>query len=136
MTNFADRNSAWLALMGGVRDQNQFVSVACFQALQTLTTYVPRKVDWAKAAPSIHHILSGTNLFYFRGTLKTLTKTKVATKLAPSLLRSGGTKFIFAYLKANHKNEKEVAHQFLTQLSGKDFGYDDEKWKAWVDSLL
>lgn len=135
LTNFADRNAAWIALMDGAIDQNQFVSVACFQALKTLTTYVPRKVDWAKAAPSIRHVLNGTNLFYLKGILNTLTKTKVAPKLAPSLLRNGGTKFLFAYLKANHKNEKEAAHQLLTQLSGKDFGYDDEKWKTWVDSL-
>jgi hypothetical protein len=136
LTNFADRNAAWLALMDGVRDQNPFVNGTCSQALQTLTTYFPRKVDWAKAAPSIHHILNGTNLFACKLVMKTLTKTKVAAKLAPSLLRNSGAKLLFAYLKANHKEEREVAHQLLTQLSRKDFGYDDEKWRAWVASLV
>ena len=83
LTNFADRNAAWLALMDGVRDQNPFVNLTCYQALITLATYIPRKVDWAKAAPSIHHILNGTNLFAFKFVLNTLTKTQVSTKLAP-----------------------------------------------------
>src|SRR5262245_28641915 len=103
LTNFADRDSAWLALMDGVRDQNTAVNVACYQALITLTTYVPRKVDWAKATPSIYHILNGTNLFAFKFILNTLTKTQVSSKLAPRLLINGGARLLFAYLTAKHK---------------------------------
>lgn len=132
LTNFADRNEAWLALMDGVRDKNFFVNTTCYQALITLTTYVPRKVNWAKAAPSIRHILGGTNLFAFKHVLKTLTKTKVSAKLAPVLLANGRANLLLAYLRAQHKDEKEVAHQFLIQLSGKDFGYDDKKWGVWI----
>jgi hypothetical protein len=136
LTNFADRDGAWLALLDGVRDKNSFVNATCYQALITLTTYVPRKVNWAKAAPGIQYILGGTNLFAFKHVLKTLTKTKVSAKLAPVLLANGRAKMLLAYLRANHKDEKEVAHQFLIQLSGKDFGYDDKKWGAWIDSLV
>ncbi|HYP01339.1 MAG TPA: hypothetical protein VER76_14205 [Pyrinomonadaceae bacterium] len=133
LTNFAERDGAWLALMDGVRDKNHLVNSACYQALITLTTYVPRKVDWAKAAHGIRHILSGTNLFAFKHVLKTLTTTKVSAKLAPVLLGSGRAKLLLAYLRAEHKDEKEAARRFLVQLSGKDFGYDGEKWRAWVE---
>lgn len=132
LTNFAERDGAWLALMNGVRDKNPLVNSACYQALITLTTYVPRKVNWAKAAPGIRHILSGTNLFAFKHVLTTLTKTKVSAKLAPTLLGQGRAKLLLAYLRAKHKAEKEAARQLLIQLSGKDFGYDDEKWGAWI----
>jgi hypothetical protein len=133
LTNFSERDAAWLALMDGARDKNPSVNITCYQALMTLTTYVPRKVDWAKAAHAIRHILNGTNLFAFKHVLNTLTKTKVSAKLAPALLGHGGAKLLFAYLKANHKAEREAARQFLIQVSGKDFGYDDEKWRAWID---
>ena len=132
LTNFAGQDAAWSALMDGVRDKNPFVSTVCYQALITLTTYVPRKVNWTKAAPGIHHILNGTNLFAFKHVLISLTKTKVSPKLAPVLLRNDGAKLLFGYLNARHKNERDLARQFLIQLSGKDFGYDVEKWKAWI----
>lgn len=133
LMNFADHNEAWLALMDCVRDQNPFVNLTCYQGLITLTTYVPRKVDWAKAVPSIHHILSGTNLFAFKFVLNTLTKTQMSGKLTPLLLRTDGATLVIAYLNAHHQDEKEAARQFLMQLSGRDFGYDSERWKAWIN---
>lgn len=136
LTNFADRDAAWAALMDGVTDKNPLVNSVCYQALITLTTYVPRKVNWTKAAPSIYHVLNGTNLFAFKHVLNILTKTKVSAKLAPRLLRDDGEKLLLAYLNANHKDEKDIARQFLIQLSGKDFGYDAEKWKTWVSNLV
>jgi hypothetical protein len=134
LTNFADNDAAWLALMAGVRNENNFVNTACMQSLITLTKYVPRQVDWSSASSGIYHILNGTNLFALPHVIETLLKTKISPKLAKTLLKNNGGRMLLAYLRAKHEREKSLAHRLLAQLSGKDFGFDDQRWSAWISS--
>jgi hypothetical protein len=134
LTNFADNDAAWLALMEGVRNENEFVKTACTQSLITLTKYVPRQIEWSSAASGIYHILNGTNLSALPHVIETLLKTKTSSKLAKTLLKNNGGRMLLAYLRAKHEREKSLAHRLLSQLSGKDFGFDDQRWSAWIAS--
>jgi hypothetical protein len=134
LTNFADEDAAWVTLMEGVRDENDFVNTACMQALITLTRYVPRQVNWLFAASAIHHILNGTNLSALPHVIETLLKTKISPKLAKTLLKNNGGRMLLAYLRAKHEREKSLSCRLLAQLSGKDFGTDERRWVAWITS--
>ena len=135
LTNFADRDAAWRALMEGVRDGDNGVSQICSSALFTLTRYVPRTVDWSSAGESIRYLLNGTNLFALPHVLRTLSKTGVSTRLAKPLLKNGGGRMLLPYLRAKHEEERTLSHGLLARLSGKDFGYDDARWAAWMASV-
>ncbi len=129
LTNFHEKDAAWLALMGAVRDKDGRVNSASLQALITLTKYVPRKIDWSPAALSIRHTLNGTNLFALPHTIRTLLKTKASRKLAKNLFEEDGGRMLLAYLKAGNEERKMLSQNILTQMSGKNFGSDVEKWK-------
>ena len=56
-------------------------------------------------------------------------------KVARPLLRSGGGRMLLPYLRAKHEDERTLSHGLLARLSGKDFGYDDARWSAWMASI-
>ncbi len=120
--------------MEGVRDPDYWVSTTSTQSLITLTKYVPRIVNWTPVASSIKRILNGTNLYAFPFILEALFRTKVSTKLSKRLLLDGG-EMVMAYLKATHERERNLAHDLLVQLSGKDFGLDVSRWESWIAGL-
>ena len=135
LTNFAGKDSAWLRLIGGVRDENFFVNMTCTQALVTMTSYVPRAINWSSATTDIHHILNGTNLFALPQIINTLVETKVSPELAKPILNDNGGNMLLKYLKAEHKREKTLAHALLLQLSGKDYGFDEKLWANWIENI-
>ena len=53
--------------------------------------------------------------------------------MSERMMSIDGATLVIAYLNAHHQDEKEAARQFLRQLSGRDFGYDSERWKAWIN---
>jgi hypothetical protein len=64
LLNFGDRDGAWRALAGGLRDSDESVSGVCEQALGALRRQAPRKVDWAPAIGDLVPVLRGTNLYW------------------------------------------------------------------------
>src|SRR5207244_533004 len=87
LTNFGQRDSAWRALVGGLRDANEVVRVVCAEALLSLVNYTPRSVDWSPAVADLNHLLSGTNLFAYSWVVEILLATEVSPKLAGALLK-------------------------------------------------
>jgi hypothetical protein len=135
LTNFHDKDAAWLALKEGVRDKDGRVNSAALQGLITLTKYVPRKIDWSPATPSIRHILNGTNLFALPHVIKTLQKTKASRKLAKNLFKKDGGRMLLVYLKARNEERKSLSQNLLMQMSGKNFGSDTERWEHWLEAF-
>jgi len=135
LTNFADRDAAWLALMEAVRDKDGRVNSAAIQSLITLAKYVPRKVDWKSAAPTIRHILNGTNLFALQHTIRTLLKTDVSLKLAREIFKDDGGRMLFVYLRAENEERKQLGRDLLKRFSGKDFGANEADWKRWAETI-
>lgn len=134
LTNFLQVDSTWWVLIDALRDPDGRVSGLASSVLLKTTSTAKRKVEWFPVALSLRAILDGTNLFAFPQTLQMLTNTHVSPDLAKSLLKGGGD-LVLAYLNASRSKERELAHRFLTQLAGKDYGVDPHKWKAWIDSL-
>jgi hypothetical protein len=135
LTNFAQRDSAWRALVGGLRDANEVVRVVCAEALLSLAHYTPRKVDWSASTSDLNLLLSGTNLFAYAWVVEILVETEVSPKLAKPLLKGEACELLLAYLGASHNYEREIAHDLLAQLSGRDFGFDGKRWRDWVATV-
>ena len=135
LTNFGQRDSAWRALVGGLRDANEVVRVVCAEALLSLANYTPRKVDWSSSTADLNLLLSGTNLFAYAWVIQILIETEVSPKLARPLLKDEAGELLLAYLNASHNHEREIAHDLLAQLSGRDFGFDGRRWREWVATV-
>lgn len=135
LMNFSSRDAAWTRLASGLRDPAEIVQSTCLQALNSLATFHPHKVDWAPAVSDLVHLLRGTDLFAFQFVLKGLTATQINPDLARPLLGHGGARLVMAYLRAEHPEQHELAHAFLVALAGRDLGNDPAAWSAWVASL-
>ena len=135
LMNFSIQDGAWRDLVRGLRDPDAMVRSTCMQALNSLATFLPRKVDWAPAVPDVVAVLKGTNLFAFSFVLKALVATGVNPSLARSLLSHGNARLVLGYLTAEHPNEHDLAHRFLVQLARTDLGDDAAPWRQWIANI-
>jgi hypothetical protein len=135
LMNFSRYDAAWQDLVRGLRDPDVKVNATCLQALNSLSTFLPRKVDWTPSLPDIVPLLRGTNLFAFVFLLKALAATGVNQSLAGPLLSRGNARLVIAYLNAAHPEEHDLAHSFLVQLHGADLGAEPEPWLEWIASI-
>ena len=135
LMNFADRDDAWQALAGGLRDPSDLVTSVCSAALDSVRDNKARIVDWKPAATDLAAVLRGTNLFAFQGLVRTLAATGIDSNLAALLLRNGGGRMLLAYLGARHDAERKAAHALLVQLRGGDLGELPEAWANWLATL-
>ncbi|HEY9225182.1 MAG TPA: hypothetical protein VIP11_00960, partial [Gemmatimonadaceae bacterium] len=133
--NFADRDSAWFALVDAQRDPVGSVGGTASQVLRSMTIRAPRTVDWRPISGQLRYLLDGTNLFAFNGTLKVLTETKVGSSLAPALLGNGGGNMLRAKLHSGDVLAKREVRSFLSQISGLPATADDAVLERWMDSL-
>ncbi|MDB5035331.1 MAG: hypothetical protein JWQ98_2572 [Chlorobi bacterium] len=134
LLNFADNDSTWHILVDAERDSSSNVREAARTSLGNLVDDKPRTIHWMPAVPALRHILAGTNLFALTPTLVMLTKTGISPTLASPLLH-GNADLVLGYLQAHHQFEREVAHDFLAAISGRDYGFDAAKWGEWIAGL-
>jgi len=132
LANFGSRDSAWRALVSGLRDGDESVRTACAQTLLTLVNYTPRKIDWSASTDDLNLLLGGTNLTVYRWVIEILLKTEVSAKLARPLLQGDARELLLAYLAASHDHERKIAHDLLARLGERDFGYDGQHWGDWL----
>lgn len=135
LMNFSEEDAAWRSLVSGLRDPDPLVQSTCLQALNSLATYHPRTVDWAPAVGDLVDLLHGTDLFAFDFVLKTLSATNISPALARPLLSHGGARLAIAYLGAHHEDQRDLAHQFLIAMAGRDLGAESAPWENWVARL-
>jgi hypothetical protein len=135
LMNVASEDPAWRSLVSGLRDPDTLVQATCLQALNSLATYHPRKVDWAPATSDLVHLLHGTDLFAFQFLLKVLSVTNIDPALSRPLLGHGGARLAIAYLRAEHDEQRDLARTFLIQMHGHDLGSDPTPWEDWAARL-
>ena len=134
LSNFADRDSTWWALIDAQRDPMGIVAGTAMQVVSTMARSQPRAVDWSPMASRVRFIVDGTNLFGFSGTLSVLTATKVNPSLAPTLLGGGGG-IVSAKLRSGDAVAKREIGAFLAQLSGMPASSDAATFEKWIDAL-
>jgi hypothetical protein len=135
LMNFSSEDPAWRSLVSGLRDPDNLVQSTCLQALNSLATYHPRKVNWAPSVADLVDLLRGTDLFAFQFVLKTLTVTKIDPSLAVPLLSHGSARLAIAYLRAQHAEQRNLARSFLVAIAGRDLGSDPRSWEIWAEHL-
>lgn len=134
LSNFADRDDAWRALMEALRETDGPVKGMAGNVLSKLARSAPRPVDWEPSAPTIHALLDGTSLFNTTTVFRVLRATAGEPRWAAPFLADGGT-MLLAYLESIYPPARDDAHGLLVALSGRDLGYDAEAWRAWIGRL-
>lgn len=134
LSNFQNNDLTWWTLLDAQRDPLDPVSATASQVLEGFGAYQSRKINWVPAQNSLRYLLNGTKVFLYIPTLKMLINTKISPELG-RLIAKDGSYLLLAYLKANYKPHAETARNFLVQISGRDFGYDAEKWAEWLKTL-
>jgi hypothetical protein len=134
LINFAADDSTWWALSDVLLESEGYVKATAAQVLATLAGYRPRPVDWLPAAPTVHALLDGTDLFALPTMMTVLTRTGANPRLARALLGGGGHA-VLAYAGAVLRSARVNALGLLAALRGADLGGDIGDWRAWIHSL-
>lgn len=134
MSNFPEHDEIWWAVLEALRDESERVRTAAEVTLSALLQSGEREVNWAPAAPTLRHLLNGTNVSAFQRVLRVLTETRIDPAIARSLLPESRA-LLLAHLQAEHREAREAARAFVAQVSRQDFGSDSEPWVQWVVSL-
>ncbi len=134
LLNFKKQDSVWWTLMNLQRDKNQMLSMPAIDILRTFAN-TPHEINWEPAISSIKYILNGTNLFAFLNSLDVLTKTKISSNLSRSILENSSG-MIMSYLNAEHDKTREVAVNFIQQISGNEELNNPEDCKIWLGQFM
>jgi len=135
LINFPESDLVWWILADALRDSDARVSSTAGLVLEYFSKNNPRNVNWEPAINTLFYLINGTNLFAFNTVLKVLSSTKVSEYLVPKMFSQTNGYLILSYLKANHEIEKNLAHDFLVNITGKDFGYNIAKWENYLVNL-
>lgn len=127
LANFGSDDSAWLALMEGLRDPEAAVRSTAVQVISALRSGAPRRVNWARERQTLRALLGGTNLFAHNEVMEVLAATQVDPALARSLLADNGH-IVLAKLGSQGVSERQAARRFLVQAAGRDLGPDPAAW--------
>ncbi|MYL05833.1 MAG: hypothetical protein F4012_03170 [Gemmatimonadales bacterium] len=132
LSNFADRDATWHALVLSMTDPVDRVAGMAGGVLRGLTASGPaRSVDWTPAEEPLLAIFSGTSPFQFDETLQALVATDIEPGFGRRLERQQPD-LLLAYAGAEHRGTRASAIAFLQAISGEDFGTDVEAWAAWI----
>ncbi len=136
LINFSKSDLVWWTLMDCLRDSDARVSGSARCVLEYFADNCPRDVNWEPAINSLYYLINGTNLFSFKTVLKVLATTNLSKEILVKLLSESKGYLILSHLEAKHQEEREFAHNFLTKVTGQDFGYDETKWENYILSLI
>ncbi|MHB1265944.1 MAG: hypothetical protein ACYC1S_16275 [Gemmatimonadaceae bacterium] len=132
LSNFADHDSTWYAVVGALRDGDEAVRSAAEQVLPTLAT---RRVNWRPVAPAPRMLLAGTNVSATEAVMELLAKTAVSPALRTDLLKDNG-EWVLVHLESPAPGAADAAHDLLVALAGgKDLGRTVAPWRRWIAGL-
>ncbi|MXW55704.1 MAG: hypothetical protein F4X22_05860 [Gemmatimonadales bacterium] len=133
LSNFADRDATWHALVLSLTDPQGRVAAMAAGVLRglTVTGDSPSPVDWTPAEEPLQALFDGTNPWHFATTLQVLVATDIEPEFGRRLARERPD-LLLAFAGAEHRGTRASAIAFLQAISGKDFGTDVEAWTAWI----
>ena len=131
---FPDNESTWHALAATLIDSETFVRDVAGKVLKGLIrTGKTTQVNWSAARETLLALFSGTNPWALNDILKSLVATEVDTEFALKLVQEK-PELLIAHAAVEHERFRKPAHDFLTSVSGEDFGRDVDAWMKWVNS--
>ncbi len=133
LTNFDQYDAVWWEIMNLQRTENGLMRFYANMALQCIAKEA-RKVDWEPAAVQIKYLLNGTNLFYFNQIVKVFIDTEISPKLSKKII-SGSTDILNLYLDAEYEKTREVAIDFIRQISGNEELKDAAECRKWLSAF-
>jgi hypothetical protein len=136
LANFPRRDDVWRALLHVLRDRNDVPGVwlTAKKLLVRWADMEPRKVDWAPSTDDLRAFFAGANLWVLPDIMRILTVTRIDSTLASAIL-SHNDVFVLGYAESGDAQAAKVGQNFLAQLSGRDYGADISKWRAWSSAL-
>lgn len=129
LSNFAQQDSAWHALVEGVRTEPDFAASIATMVLGAMAETGKYRVDWAPARDALEAILGGTNLFAYIPMLQVLVETKIDPALGRELA-SVNPDLLLDSAAADNPHTPVSAQAFLRYVTGEDHGSDINAWKA------
>lgn len=134
LSSFDQEDAAWHALVGALLDPNDLVREYARAVLRAFTVDFTRRIDWRPAAPELHALLQGSDLWSLNETLDMLVATGAGPELAKPLLKNGGHA-VLLYAGAQNPWARGPAYRFLRAVSGKDLGGVPARWQDWIATL-
>jgi hypothetical protein len=134
LSTFDQDDATWHALVGALLDPKDLVREYARAVLRTFRADITRRVDWRPAAPDLHALLQGSDLWSLNETLDMLVATGASPELAGPLLRKGGHA-VLVFAGAQNPWARGPAHRFLHAVSGQDLGGNPDRWRAWIATL-
>ena len=135
LTNFADRDGAWQALVEALRESDGPVKGFARDALYANSRRSRTPKDWTRMASAVHAILDGTSLFQLEPLAEVLIdRPEIGPQHASAFLRNGG-EMLLNYLASEQPTLSRPARRLLIKLHGSDLGTDVAAWRRWVAGL-
>ena len=129
---FPDNESTWHALVNSLLDSEAAVRDVAGKVLKGLIrTGKTTQVNWSEAQETLLALFSGTNPWAFNDILESLVATEVDNEFALKLVQEK-PELLIAHAAVEHERFRKPAHDFLTSVSGEDFGRDVEAWMKWI----
>ncbi len=136
LINFSESDPVWWILVDTLRDHDGRVSNTADSVLNFFISHKKRKINWYPVKNTLTLLFNGTNPFYFPTLLNVLKETKVSVETVLYMLKDTKGYLLLSYLSAEHYNEKQIARKFLKKVFNRDYGYDQKKWKSYIEKLL
>ena len=131
LSNFAESDASWYALVRALRDPHETVRGAAAIAIRNMPR---RAIDWSPAQADLRALLGGTNIGEMEPVMELLADTKISPPLARQLLRNNDV-WIMRLLGAQAPMAAYSTRKFLTTINnGNDLGASATKWHAWIAS--
>jgi hypothetical protein len=131
LSNFAERDSTWYLLTEAVAVRGGMAAGLAEQTMRALARSGLFTVDWMPARDNLEALVGGTNLFFYTSLLNVLVDTKVDKDLGRHLARIN-TELLLDHIVSRGSMSRFPAHNFLTYISGEDFGNNREAWRNWL----
>ena len=127
-----DRDSSWHGLADSLIDAAPQVRNTAQKMIDGLMQSEKSKpVQWSEVRETLVALFSGTYPWAFNEVLETLVATEVDPEFGRALVQEAPD-LLLAYAGAEHEEFGKPAQDFLSAVSGEDFGRDVEAWAEWI----
>lgn len=128
-----ENDASWHGLADSLIDSAPQVTNMAGKVIQgLLRSGKAAPVQWSGGRETLLSLFAGTNPFAFNEILGTLVATEIDPKFGRELVQAMPD-LLLAHAGAEYEKFGKPAQDFLTAISGEDFGRDIEAWAEWIE---